>query len=256
VSTAIAIQELVILSESEELPMTMQVGMVAQDGILLASDTLSTRQPIPGSPIGAVWFGYNSQKILISEDSRIAVTCARDMMLASRVAEALINGLPSEVRASPQMHIRNIASVELSNAHENEIECLIALLDPAPALFHLQCLRGGSESYCPRITTFAFAGDRCNSSIFWAMRYYEATLHNSHFVLAMAPLASQIILDAAKMNSGSIRGLEIVYSDASGFHRMPEPEIRRQEEQAAIRSKKIERLLYGSPKKFRDRPLV
>lgn len=223
--------------------MTMQVGMMAADGIVLASDTFSTRQPVSGAPFGTAWYGYSSSKIVISDDCKIAVTCARDMMLASLLTEALIGGLTPEFRANPEQRIRSIASAELAKLHWNAVECLVALSDPSPALFHLQCLEQGAESYCPRITDFAFAGDCCNSAIFWAMRYYRAAPPELRSVKTMLPLISQIVLDAGELNSGSIGGLEIICSDASGFHRVPDSRIGSLKKQAASRSKRIERLI-------------
>lgn len=225
--------------------MTMQVGMVANNGIVIASDTLSTREPSRNAPEGTVWYGYNGPKIVISDSCKIAVTCARDMMLASALAEALLEGLTPEHWLNLAPRIRDIASANSARRHWGAVECLVALVEPSPALFHLQCLEQGTETFCPQITSFGFAGDRCNAAIFWAMRYYSARSAEVRSVQSLLPLASQIIVDAGRLNSGSIGGLEIVYSDTSRFRRVAESDIRALEAQAESRSKSIEELFFS-----------
>jgi hypothetical protein len=229
--------------------MTLQVGMVAGDGILLASDVFSTREPSKQASEGTVWYGYDSSKIMISDSRKVAVTCARDMMLASALAEALIEGLTPEYWPNPGSRIKAIASANSASRHWGPVECLVALVEPSPVLFHLQCLEQGTETFCPQITSFGFAGDRCNAAIFWAMRYYSVQPANVRSVRSLLPLASQLILDAGKLNSGSIGGLEMVYSDSSGFCRVTESDIRDLEAQTQRRSKSIEELLFQEDQK-------
>jgi hypothetical protein len=58
-----------------ELPMTMQVGMVGTDGIVLAGDMLCTREPVATSApsrLGtAARCNYGSSKILIHDTERL-----------------------------------------------------------------------------------------------------------------------------------------------------------------------------------------
>jgi hypothetical protein len=226
----------------------MQVGMIANDGIVLASDTRSSREPLPNAPEGSVWYRYASSKIRIADSGKVAVTCARDMMLASYLAEALLAGLTPEFWTDPEPKMREIGSAEIASRGWREAECLVALVDPLPALFHLQCLNQGADSFCPRITDFAFAGDRTNSAIFWAMRYYGVRPVESRSAQSLIPLAAQIVTDAGELNSGSIGGLEVVYSDAAGFHRLTDSESRTLEIETESRGMRIQEVLFGLAK--------
>jgi hypothetical protein len=72
----------------QEIPMTIQIGMVGTDGILIARDTKWTAEPLL---IGRNWaagrHGFNSSKIKISPERHIAVSCARNMETASHMAK-------------------------------------------------------------------------------------------------------------------------------------------------------------------------
>lgn len=173
-------------------------------------------------------------------------------MLASALAETLIEGLTPEYWLNPGPQIRAIASAHSARRHWGAVECLVALVEPSPVLFHLQCLEQGTETFCPQITSFGFAGDRCNAAIFWAMRYYNVRTAEVRSVQSLLHLASQLIIDAGRLNSGSIGGLEMVYSDASGFRRLGESAIRDLEAQAQSLNKCIEELIFPEDQKSRS----
>jgi hypothetical protein len=67
----------------EELPMTMQVGMVGTNGIVIAGDTHHSVSPMFANLMG-VRHGYGSTKIRTDEAGRVAVTCAMDMRPVTR----------------------------------------------------------------------------------------------------------------------------------------------------------------------------
>jgi len=56
---------------------------------------------------------------------------------------------------------------------------------------------------------------------FWAERYYQRRP-----IRELLPLASFLIVAAAKLNTAMIGGLEIVLCDAFGLHRLPDASIR------------------------------
>jgi hypothetical protein len=62
-------------------------------------------------------------------------------------------------------------------------------------------------------------------------------------------LAAQLIADAAHLNSGSIGGLDIVFSDQGIFKRLPEPECRVLESEALSRAEKIKKLIFPRPRR-------
>jgi len=83
----------------EEFPMTMQVGMVGTDGVILASDTkwTDTRE---------LRHTFGSSKIKLTADRRVAITCARNMETSCRMAEWILAELSDEQRKNPIAPIR------------------------------------------------------------------------------------------------------------------------------------------------------
>jgi len=71
--------------------MTMQVGMVGTDGVLIASDTRWMNTPRLRN--NQFWAGgrytFNSPKIRISHERGIAISCAKDMETARHVANEI-----------------------------------------------------------------------------------------------------------------------------------------------------------------------
>lgn len=192
------------ISIKEELPMTMQVGMLATDGIVLAGDTWSHSETTVRS-------GYSSSKIRINDTAQIAVTCARDMVLASHVAEAIMSGVQGKDWQNCERFIRDAAC---EAAGERDIECIVAFAGNLPALYQFQYVKG--EKYCSRIIDCIHAGDVTNAAVFWTMRYYR------HLpVDRLSRLAAHLIVTSAKLNTATIKGLEVVFCKASGFQRLP-----------------------------------
>jgi hypothetical protein len=227
--------------------MTMQVGMVANDAIILATDTLANREPRTDLQIRCIRQTFGTSKVRVSSDNKIAVTCARDLIQAYTLADALIAGLTPEHWASPEGRMREIAWSEINSQHWRGAECLVALVDPYPALFLLQCAKTAQnteESVCHPIVTYAFAGDSSNCSSYWAMRYFDSLSSESMTVETLLPLAAQVVVDAKTFNSGTVSGLEIVICDRSGVRRFTQQENTGQYEAALSRSREIEAVMF------------
>src|SRR5690349_1173704 len=73
----------------ETPPMTMQVGMIGTDGIVLAGDTWCSRSP--RNPGFAARMGYHASKIKISHERGIAVAVSGDMDRGNEVASRVIS---------------------------------------------------------------------------------------------------------------------------------------------------------------------
>jgi|ERR1700739_29734 len=225
--------------------MTLQVGMVADDGIVIASDTLANRSPRFNLELRAVQQFFGTSKLRISEDGKVVVTCARDMIQAHRLAEALIAGLTPEFWHSPGQRMQEIAMSEV-NRHEQwrEAECLIALSEPTPSLYLVQCFKETDETVCLHITDYIFTGNSQNGSTFWAMRYCNSLSPELKRVESLIPLAAQIVVDGHVLNSGAISGLEIAVCDRSGVRRFTEAENRKQYANALKRTDRIKSVLF------------
>lgn len=203
--------------------MTMQVGIVGTDGVLIASDTkwMNTPSMVRGSG-DDVRHSFNSSKIIISESRGIAVSCARNMETARHVANKIISELKDE--EWPILPIEEIGTQVLSSAGErDDAQCLIIFARPIPRLFLFQfaMVNGKWGPLCQKMNTKAVAGDNVNPAIFWAERYYQRRP-----IRELAPLAAQVIIAAGKLNPGAISGLEITLSDAAGIHRLSDESIR------------------------------
>lgn len=220
--------------QAEEIPMTMQVGMLGSNGVVLASDTKCSRDSLSFDGIGAD-DSYGCSKIRIDKSHQIAVTCARDMALANKVAEAFMVGLKEVTQEdSIQMLIREIGCDAMGADKSRDIECLIGLTKPFPLLYKFQYVRNGTEIIADRVITFAHTGHATNAAIFWSLRHYK-----KESIANLMPLAALLVTDAAVINSARIGGLEVVLGDERGFHRISLVENERIEEQAKIRSRRI-----------------
>jgi hypothetical protein len=238
----------------EEFPMTMQVGMVGTDGVLIASDTRWMNTPRwanSGSPPRAT---FDSPKIIVNHERGIAVSCARNMETARRVAIGIISGLKDEDWEYPILPIERIGEEILPSAGDrNEAQCLIAFVRPAPRLFLFQFaeVNGKWGPWCQQMQTRVIAGDNVNPAIFWAERYYrELPIEN------LLPLASHLIVTASKLNPTAISGLEIVLCNASGLRRLSDDSVRGLKLKAAEWDENIGNLFLNYRQQFTYAPDV
>ena len=83
--------------------MTMQVGMVGDGGVLIASDTLVMDKPkreAASEEQSPVRDTSNESKIIINYKKGIAISCAGTMRSARRVARKIISGLTGDQLAT------------------------------------------------------------------------------------------------------------------------------------------------------------
>lgn len=214
--------------------MTMQVGMVGSDGVLIASDTLRTNEPnwlpsLSEKPL-QVRQTFGASKIIVAHDGGIAISSAKIMNTAERVANEIIAGLKDGEMAQPRKAIEQIGADVLPfiNGNERKIaHCLIAIIQPPPARlysFEFTYEAGPSgpicKPICHEVETSVAAGDNVNAAVFWKERYYR-----EQPIRKLVPLAAHMIVSASKLNSGSIRGLEIVLCKPSGIRRIDKKSI-------------------------------
>jgi len=201
--------------------MTMQVGMVGKDGIVLVSDQLAWAKPNDSSfahkhlGIGVTSY-FGPSKLMLSSDGKIAVACAHDLRQATALVEAIFQRLTQEYWNSPKEKLKEITLDTLRSQKWRGASCLIVLSEPL-SLYLLQC---GQDEQCDvgMIGLYAFAGDSCNPATFWAHRYFLTMPPNDRTVRELLPLAAQVVVDAGRLNSGTVGGLEALYCDGSGMH--------------------------------------
>jgi hypothetical protein len=194
--------------------MTLQVGMLGTDGIVLAGDTRLSRIPRPG--FNAPWQSYNGPKILLSPSGRIAVSCAHDMQTGKAVGEAIFAGMTRGDDPSSEQQIREIAS---SVAHGPGVECPVAFSDPLPSLYVFRYAKGeyDDDIESQRVIECAATGDTRNPAVFWGMMYYRALP-----VEKLKHLAACMIASGSQMNSAIVNGLEMVFCTKDGCRRLDE----------------------------------
>jgi len=232
------------LSLIEKLPMTMQVGIVADTGIVLASDTKFYSE---SSELGLTITG-GLRKIRIGESGKIAVSCAYALKLAFRIAGSIVAGLSPQFWPHPTDKIIEIISSELDKVGASQHECLIVLAEPTPKLYVFssgeKTVHGWLDSVCWEVPTYAFCGHKTNASIYWADRFFRPVVPRLRSMEDSVTLAAQIIFDAGKINSNAVGGLEVIKCDAAGIHVLTAEENIALEAAAHERSMKIEQILF------------
>jgi hypothetical protein len=192
----------IIILPEEDLPMTMQIAMIGADGIILASDTKVTT-PWSGRRYGVILDERGGSKIRISPSGTMAISCAGDMNRADEVALKIISEVGQE-ETNMQAKISGIVS---SYPNTHFFECLVASLLPNPQLLHVLCTpvkdEEGTGMFVFSVTDRVCSGDQANPAKFWHLRYYE----RSRSISALLPLAAQLIVDAAYLNTQSVGGL-------------------------------------------------
>jgi hypothetical protein len=216
-----------VFSSAGEPPMTMQIGMVGTDGIVLASDTWHS------TTSGGVRHGYSSSKIMLNDTRQIAVTCALDMQSARELAKHICDMQLDPIRT---FHHR-VRTMSESVVGDHGFHCIIAVAGPFRRLYLFKFLPHPREIECIPIDDFVHAGDTPNAAVMWAMRYYKRTSME-----ALKGLAAQTVVSAHLLNTAMIDGLEIVCENHSGFYALPEDEKKTRQRLAHQRESRIGKL--------------
>lgn len=230
--------------------MTMQIGIVGTDGILLASDKLWTQDPILAKKRWAVGRrSFIKSKIKINNEKGMAVSCARDMDISCDVADKILIRLQAKDFDDPVPCVLEIAS-EISPEEEGTAQCLIALMRPSPQLFWFQSAKVGGYRVplCEKMEPFAIAGDNLNPSIFWAEKYCRIPRPIDEII----PIAAHLVIGAHQFNTAVIEGLEIVRCRESGISRLSEKSVDELKSKVAEWDRKISDLLLGHTQRYID----
>lgn len=218
--------------------MTMQIGMIASDGIILASDTQATRTPekLKDSQVGrAVRYHTNCSKIRAG--SEIAVSYAQDVKTGDDVANRILSTFTAD---DAQEAIERIA-VSIPEDNRNPVQGLIAA--PPFRLFRFQLAKIDEvwTATCEASIGLDYAGDITNAPIYWAERYYDELLTMEQLL----PLAAYMITCSHHLNTAGIGGLEVVTCDASGIQRLSRERIQELRRQANETDKQVMQTVFG-----------
>lgn len=196
--------------------MTFQIGAIASDGIILASDTKITQTEGCRSSI-------ESTKINISDDP-VAMYCwagdyrpgeiARHFLEAEKVSNRL--GIQNEIRDGlgraahnvwtldygPKYGVDHVAELKLKHSPG---ELMIACRGESSVGLWKLNYHGGIDPY--PVQAFAASGDAVNSAVFFLNRYYKQD--RSQTTEELLPLVSHTLVMAGLMNPTGVGGLEI-----------------------------------------------
>jgi hypothetical protein len=226
-------------TDEGNFPMTMQVGLVGSNGIVIAGDERNTHIPLlrPNQFWAAGTHGTNSSKMIVNYKRGIAVSAARDLETAMHVANEIATHLPEDKFQDPASWIEECADKilgivrrEHSDPTERiEAQCLIMTQRPVPKLFQFWfgVVEGKWGPFCREMSRLAVAGDNVNAAIFWPEAYYNSSPYSKQRIPVkdLIPLAAHTVVQANRFNPLSISGLEVVFCDETGLHKLSRESI-------------------------------
>jgi len=217
----------VYIPHPEEVPVTFQIGMVGNDGVLLASDRLYT-QIGPGASRRT----WHSDKIFIRDDKNIAYCSAGDDV-AARAAQLYYESIKISVDqldlpAWQALHLSsgNALREDEGTAQIENRSCgslLVAdLRSQAIELWYSEVKRPPVSAY--KITEhYVCVGDSQNSAGFFLERYFPKD--HKLPLTKLTTLAAHAVLMAGATNPTGVAGLEIVLCSHKKFTRLSQDEI-------------------------------
>lgn len=193
--------------------MTLQVGFVGTDGIVLASD-------LKWSEIqDGVRQTFLASKIALDEKRMVAISFARTMNASRRVVDAILADISDEEWKHPSEHkIQQVAGKATNfeaSSSPKDANCLI--VTPTLHLYRLDVdtYDGQQQLRCVRHYDKAYAGDVNNPALFWAEQYYAPRP-----VKSLVSLAARLVYSGSEISPHTIEGLEIVVCQKDGFRKL------------------------------------
>jgi hypothetical protein len=222
--------------------MTMQVGLIGSDGIVLASDTKWMHQPREEQTFWGGRYGTNSTKIKLTP--QVAVSCAEDMETAGFLADEIIRYTQSGDNRPQKTVFKEIAA-RIPRQHEHPAKCLAVVPGDSLRLYSFLYRYSDFDHEwtltCKRELSKAVAGDSANSALFFAERYHQISLT----VAELVPLAAHVVVSAHPLNTAGVSDLEIVTCDSSGVKRIPINSIEVMERKAQALDIRIGQIVLG-----------
>lgn len=175
--------------------------------------------------------------MVINYQRGLAASAARDMEVACRIAREITAHLPDQNYENPVPWIEKAASEILRTVRNErndptekvEAHCLVIVQRPVHRMFRFQFASVDGEwgPFCQEMTRIAIAGDNVNGAIFWPESYYATFPHATKRlpVKNLIPLAAHAIVVAHRLNPVVISGLEVVFCDETGLHRLSEESL-------------------------------
>jgi hypothetical protein len=227
--------------------MTLQVGLVGTDGIVIASDTRWGEEIVEDGNNMILRQTFSSPKITINRERGLAISRSQNMETATLWTSKILSTLKDEEWEYPVLPIEAIGAEVLKQAGDrNRVQCLMVFSKPKPRLFWFQfaTVNGEWGPHCQPAKDCAVAGECANAAVFWKERYYQPLPTNS-----LIFLAAHLIFSASKLSEATIKGLEIVICDDSGFHRLAQDSLDDLEKESRKLDKGVGRALLNRKRK-------
>jgi hypothetical protein len=223
----------------EEVPMTLQVGLVGRDGAVLAGDKqIITKDAYATTSL--------SSKIKLDRENRLAIAWSCDDVaetIADRILrESQVLGDGPALRDLAERVYRERYpeifedSPPKSNGKRGEL--LAVSQDRISEILYLEI--DALHCITRQIENKIFAGHIVNPSCYLVERYYSKVS-----VKELVSLAAHTILAAGRINPMGIKGLEIFTCTANGIERIPDPKIESLTQHAEETDQEIRRLLLA-----------
>lgn len=224
------------LSPEEEFPMTMQIVMHTQHGLVFAGDTKQYSDVSNGR-----WTrrrSFNGSKITMGECKDVFVARARNMEDGQIFVDTLLSELKGK---SPLERGKTIADIgdRLAQPDPSGFEFLIAFANPA-SFYHL-IIQPDGVARCFGGRDNATAGDSANQACFIAERCFSKDCS----VNQMVSIGAQVVRMASRFSNGTIDGLEIVTLSGEQFREWQPPEIAELEASTKRRLDAIENIILN-----------
>lgn len=200
--------------------MTLLVGMVGSDGLLLAADKARVRPANNETQMDDKMLG---RKITHLEKHEVVYAVAGDE-LTDALGVALLDALDSgSIEFSGGLERSLIAVVERKMAElrakgDTRLEpiertAIVVFYGPQVSEAQLWRIRMRANPAATRVDRMAIAGGEGNSARFFES-YYEPNLP----IRRLLPLASHIVLMGHRIDSLMVEDLDIATFDSDGFH--------------------------------------
>ena len=198
--------------------MTFQLGMVGTDGILIASDRLSTQSGILGQTYAGA---FHTDKIMVIESKKLAYCCAGDQLsiiAGQRIVDRIEEPSWEGIRQALVVCAAEVAAEERKRSADKQSweklrggSLLLAYCKYTPLeLWQLDIPADGMPC-AHKISDKIRIGDSTTPASFFLERYYR-----ERPVEELIFLAAHTVLTAGAMNPAGVGGLDIVLCKPSG----------------------------------------
>lgn len=213
----------IYMPPSEDIPVTFQIGMVGEDGVLLASDRGHVR-------LGEGRTTFSSQKLTITGDGNIAYCCAGDDF-TQLVAEEIVKVPRSQISRTTRDHLL----LAVSEAHRRAIGqwktggSILAAYRRGDDVVDLFRIVIYSKELCPIVNLIDnrdFQGDAVNPAAYFIERYLPSAQYVRLPIDRLKVFSVHTIAMATMLNPIGINGIDLaVCRPGRPFEMVSEAEI-------------------------------